>query len=51
MTNEPQLPAELEIWIAMTPMERFAVMQRVPHQKSILKRQRACLALIKAEMV
>lgn len=50
MAIEPQLPAELLIWNGMSPMERFAVMQRVPYQKSIVRRQRDCLAIIRAEM-
>jgi len=45
-----ELPRELVIWNEMTPMQRFAVMERVPYTKSILNRQRACIALIREEM-
>ena len=45
------LPTELTIWTNMTPMQRFAVIERVPYQKSVTRRHRACLALIRAEQV
>lgn len=48
--TEPRLPCELTIWTEMTPMERFAVMERVPYQRSLTRRLRQCLALVKAEM-
>lgn len=45
-----ELPLELQIWNGMPPMQRYAVMERVPYTKSIVKRHRACLALIKQEL-
>lgn len=51
MNTALELPRELAIWNEMTPMQRYAVMERVPYCKSIVKRQRACLALIKSEMM
>ena len=44
------LPRELVIWNSMNLIERYAIMQRVSYAKSLAKRQRGCLALIKAEM-
>lgn len=38
-----------QTWYAMTAMQRYEVMQRVGYMKSMTKRQRACIALIKSE--
>lgn len=45
MTTE----AATTIWNQMNPMQRYKVMARVGYMKSITKRQRACIALIKSE--
>ena len=39
----------LEIWNALSPMERYSYMERVGYMKSTTKRLRACLALIASE--
>jgi hypothetical protein len=41
--------AALDAWNAMTPMARYAVMQRVGYMKSLAKWNRACVALIQKE--
>lgn len=41
--------AAAEIWYGMTVAQRYAIMERVPYQKSQIKRLRACLALIAQE--
>lgn len=45
MTTE----AATTIWNQMNPMQRYEVMQRVGYMKSMTKRQRACIALLKME--
>lgn len=44
------LPVELEIWNAMTPMQRTEVLQKVPYVNSMNKRFKMCLSYIKANV-
>lgn len=50
MTAIANLPAELEIWNSMTPAERLAIMEKVPHTKSLTRRFRGCMDYIRTNL-
>lgn len=46
----PELPREVMAWNAMTPMQRYEVMQKAPYHKSETKRFRGCMAYLREQM-